>query len=356
LQYPEQIIDYQNPKTTSVIPFLIVFGLCHALIDASSAFLILGIIDIEAHLIKYLVYYNALAFGLQVPFGYLLDKYLYPKYIAIVGVLSIIISFFFTNSPMLSVFFIGIGNALFHVSGGQVALSINSRKATIPGIYVAPGGIGLALGIYLSVSPTQFIQMLFLFLLLLMFIILSIIKIPTISITKRPLSSYNYLILIVLLLFLSISIRSVVGLAINFSWKTDFYLLVFLTIFIALGKVLGGVLADRYGWMKTGLFGLLLAAPLLSFGSINPILGITGICVFNFTMPITLIAISAILPGRAGFSFGISSLALFIGALPTLTHHLIWFKNEWLFFTIILISALSLYLALHLIFIKKLNA
>ena len=119
----------------------------------------------------------------------------------------------------------------------------------------------------------------------------------------------------------------------------------------------GGILADKLGWMKTGLSGLLLAAPLLAFGAAYPISGIVGIFVFNFTMPVTLVAISNVLPGRAGLAFGIASLALFIGAVPGYTNFLGWVKLEWIVFIFIICSAGFLYFGLSYYFhMKKANS
>jgi FSR family fosmidomycin resistance protein-like MFS transporter len=158
-----------------------------------------------------------------------------------------------------------------------------------------------------------------------------------------------------MLLMFSIAIRSVIGLTIYFPWKTNVYLLIFLTFSIAIGKVFGGILADRVGLMKAGLLGLLLAIPLLTFGATNPVMGLVGVFVFNFTMPVTLVAISNALPGRAGLSFGITTLALFIGAVPTFTHYKEWFKQEWVVFTFILLAAVFLYIGLRA-FMKQKNA
>ncbi len=339
-----------NHKTSVVISFLMVYGLCHALVDASSAFLILGAIDVKSDLLKIIVLYNALAFGLQVPFGFLLDKYGQSKFVSISGIFCLSAAYMFISTPLLAVVLAGTGNALFHAGGGQVALSIKSRKAIYPAIFIAPGGIGLAAGIYLSLSHVFFNLYLFPVFLLIMIVVVFITKIPAFSITKAPVQRFNTVLLIIALLMLSICIRSLIGLSAYFPWKTNIYLLVILTFSIAFGKVMGGILADRLGWMKTGLSGLLLAAPLLAFGTAYPLAGIVGMFVFNFTMPVTIIAISNTLPGRAGLSFGITTLALFIGAVPTFTNYLGWFRQEWLVFILILFSAAFLYFGLSYYF------
>ena len=44
--------------------------------------------------------------------------------------------------PAVPVVLAGLGNALFHVGGGVVSLNLTPKRATAPGIFVAPGGLG----------------------------------------------------------------------------------------------------------------------------------------------------------------------------------------------------------------------
>ena len=91
--------------------------------------------------------YNAAAFALQAPVGFIIDKALNPKLAAIIGLVCVAVSFLFWDNIFAALIIIGIGNALFHVGGGSLVLSLKNKKATFSGIFVAPGGIGLALEI-----------------------------------------------------------------------------------------------------------------------------------------------------------------------------------------------------------------
>jgi len=42
-----------------------------------------------------------------------------------------------------------------------------------------------------------------------------------------------------------------------------------------------------------------------------------GLALFNMTMPVTLCALASQLPDSTGFAFGLSTLALLIGTVPT---------------------------------------
>lgn len=336
----------QNNSKNKTIIFLIVFSISHALVDASCALLILGSKELKENILNYIILYNVCAFGLQAFFGMMIDKYNQPKFFSILGILLLISAFVFVKHPLTMVLLAGIGNASFHIGGGYVALNINQDKALYPAIFVAPGGIGLATGIYLSKLNFYYLYLLFPILLSAMFLIIILTKLPTIAKIMKPEKTEKLIWMIILLILISITVRALIGSSIKFPWKSDLYLFVLLTLAIASGKVLGGILADKFGWMKPGLLGLLLSIPLLSFGYTNPVIGLVGICIFNFSMPITLIAISKSLPGRAGLSFGLTTMALLIGALPTFSYLKYLIRNEWIVFTLISISAFAFYLGL----------
>ncbi|NTV31201.1 MFS transporter [candidate division WWE3 bacterium] len=159
-------------------------------------------------------------------------------------------------------------------------------------------------------------------------------------------SKINYFEFILLLVLLSISIRSLVGSVLIFPWKTNIDLLIILTGAVVLGKGLGGILADKFGWVKIGVGSLALSIPFLVFGANVPFLAIVGMFLFNITMPITLVAISNIFPGRPGFAFGLTTLALIIGTIPAFFSIKQGLGNDWFVFGIITISALALYFGL----------
>jgi FSR family fosmidomycin resistance protein-like MFS transporter len=173
-----------------------------------------------------------------------------------------------------------------------------------------------------------------------------IVKIPNIN-YKTSSGKTNYFELILILLLFSILIRSFIGSVLIFPWKSNIPLAIILTLGVFLGKALGGIFADRFGWIKVALFSLLISAPVLAFYSLSPIAAIAGIFLFNMTMPITLVAISNILPGKPGFSFGLTCLALIFGTLLVYlgTASVL---NNLLILLIIIVSVIVLYFGLRL--------
>jgi len=323
----------------------------HFIVDAICAGIIFSLFAANqsvTDLAFFIVLYNVLAFGLQLPLGYLSDKLMHPKYFAIMGLLLTaiggIVALF---SPLTGIVLAGFGNALFHIGGGSISLNLTPNKASAPGIYVAPGAIGLLVGTLLG-KAGLFNPLIFSIIAFVLILIILSIKQPKINYDTKRIKKVNYLELIVLLLLLAIVSRSIIGLAISFPWKTDLLLLVVLTLGVFFGKAFGGILGDKFGWIKTGVGGLLLSAPLILFGIQNPLLGIIGIFLFNFTMPITLTASSNVFPGRPGFSFGLTCMALLIGVMPFFLEAKNIFANELLVFAIIIASAIAIFIALIL--------
>jgi FSR family fosmidomycin resistance protein-like MFS transporter len=249
--------------------------------------------------------------------------------------------------PLTAIILAGIGNALFHVGGGTVALNLKPGKAAMPGVFVAPGGIGLFAG-GMILKFYGFHPEIFAISLVCLGLIVFLIKSPSIFYEIKEAKAINYLGLTILLLLITICIRSVVGLSIVFPWKSNMTLLILLTSSIALGKGLGGFLSDYFGWIKITVGGLAISALLLFYGAQFPIAGLIGIFLFNLTMPVSLVAISNSLPGRPGFSFGLTTFAMVAGALPTFFKTKTFFSASPVILILILVSTVVLFIGLKL--------
>jgi MFS family permease len=328
--------------------FITVYSIAHFLVDTACAFLLLGVLEIK-DAIQAMLLYNAFAFVLQAPFGYLIDKYLNPKGVAIIGLILIATAYLFLNNPLTAILIASIGNALYHVGGGSLVLSLNERKATYIGVFVAPGVLGLTIGSLLSVSNSDVYNWILPVLLLGVSGIIFFIKTPRFerNIENRLPESICNIALLIVLIMIPITVRSLIGLSIEFPWKENKTLLFVLVLSLALGKVFGGILADKFGLLKIGLGGLIISAPLLAFYSTFSLFGILGASVLNFTMPVTLIAILNVLPNNKGLSFGLTTVAIFIGALPTILGTNLWLKNDIIVLSFILLAAAVLFAVLR---------
>jgi FSR family fosmidomycin resistance protein-like MFS transporter len=220
---------------------------------------------------------------------------------------------------------------------------------------VAPGALGIFAGTILA-KTGSFHAWLFFFLILLACLFMSKIKTPSINYKiQASRQNKNYVELAIMLIFISVAVRSLVGSLAVFPWKSDASLAVAMVVAVFLGKALGGILGDRFGWRKIAAGALLVSAPLITFGAPLPIVAILGLFLFNMTMPITLTAISNMLPGRPSFAFGLTCLALFIGAFPAFTEMKSLFAGNTALFAITLASVLALFIGLGLLFKTQKN-
>ena len=116
-------------------------------------------------------------------------------------------------------------------------------------------------------------------------------------------------------MFVVVCLRSYTGLTLSFPWKGQSSWGLILVFAVVLGKMAGGVLADAFGAVKTAAASLGLSAILFVFLD-YPAAGTAAVFLFNMTMPVTLWAVSQMLPGCRGFTFGLLTFGLFLGFLP----------------------------------------
>lgn len=351
-------MEYKKLSLKNISANLFVYGTAHAIVDAICAAVIFSILKNQivstADFISLVILYNVLAFGLQSIFGLTTDYFKSPRAAAFLGcILTALSAVTFLSFPIVAIVFAGLGNALFHVGGGSISLNLTPKKATAPGIYVAPGALGLLFGTLLG-KGGQFIAWPFILILAVLCLLMFVIKMPEMNYEQEVArkNKFNYFEFILLLVFLSIAIRSLVGAVLVFPWKTNIDLLVILTSAVVLGKGLGGILADKFGWIRVAVGALVLSIPFLVFGVDIPYLAIIGMFLFNITMPVTLVAISNILPGRPGFAFGLTCLALILGSLPVFGSLKQLLGGQLFIFSIILVSSLALYYGLQKYFIN----
>ena len=332
---------------------VILYGITHALVDAACAGVIFANVASKSLDMKYLVLlivlYNILAFGLQAPMGFIADNLKRPIETSVLGCLFVIFSLIVYEIPIIAICLAGIGNAFFHVGGGIVSLNLRPGKAAIPGIYVAPGALGLLIGT-LTGKGGNFTPWPFVGLLIIAIVLIITTEGPKISYCIEEKVKYDKFQLVLFLILASIAMRALIGFMLNYSWKNDSKLLIAFTLAVVLGKAFGGILGDRFGWLKTTTAGLLLSAPILAFGGHYPYIVILGVFLFNLTMPVTLVAVANMFPGRAGFAFGLTTVALLIGSFPTFTElkPVICTNNKWLILGGIFLMAFMLYKGLGL--------
>ena len=332
---------------TKTIKTVFIYGFTHLLTDAACMAALFSTIYFNALEQNFsfflIVLYNVLAFGLQSIIGDIFDKNKQPKLCAITGCILTAIAVLLWQKSLICTVLAGIGNAFFHLGGGIICLKKGQGKAAIPGMYVAPGAFGLFFGL-ISIKNGWFRPEMFALLhsFAILFIIFDKLEIEE----KQENLKYNNFVLIANFLLLAIVIRSFIGLSINLDWKDNINLILFLTLAVVGGKFLGGIIADKFGWIRTSVIALLISSPLIAFGINYPVLYIIGIFFFNFTMPVTLTALANMMKDREGFAFGLTTLALVIGSMPMFAGIKLGNDNAILIFATVVISAVLIYFAL----------
>ena len=328
-----------------------IYSIIHFIVDLSCAILVSNLITqkmgVTINLFVGILLYNFFAFAMQLPIGIIADKINKNAICSAIGCLLVAIAFGFSNFGIISCLIAGIGNAMFHIGGGIDVLNISNKKATLSGIFVSAGAMGLFFG---GKSFSVGFNKYYIVILLLVISAISLFrlynqikgKVSNLKIKKIELGKYECIAIICI--FITVCIRSYVGMILSFSWKSSSVFALLAILGVVFGKMLGGIIGDKIGFKKISI-SLLISAICFIISFTNPLIGIIAILLFNMTMPITLICLSNIFDNNKGLAFGLLTLALFVGAVPTFAGYNQLFTKIGLFI-ITLISSIILYIAL----------
>jgi MFS transporter, FSR family, fosmidomycin resistance protein len=345
---------------------LAVYTISHLVIDFSCFYILMGTFSESLEDLMVISFgfltYNIFAFGLQMFIGHFVDQHAIEHLnVALVGcflvclgvIFGVTFGFFsFNLAPWLALILCAFGNASFHIGGGIDSLVYSDGKMARGGIFVSSGAIGVTLGTVAGRSgfPAWIVITILLICLGAIYFFcssentkitpeLELINISNPKISKRS--------IIIYLCIISIIVRSFVGFQIPITWKTNTFLFILPSICAFTGKMAGGLLADRFGARNVGVSSLLIAIPFLCFFFDNILLCALGLFAFNITMSITLLGVAIQLPNRPGFSFGLTTLALLVGNIPTFFFILSEKLISIVLPILIIISAICIFLAIE---------
>jgi FSR family fosmidomycin resistance protein-like MFS transporter len=318
----------------------LVLGLAHGVADGAAGLMLGGLAQrLPLGQVALLVLaYNALAFGAQPLAGLLADRAGKPRAAALVGLALLGAGLAsFTWQPQLAVALAGLGSAAFHIGAGALALCATRGRAAGPGLFAAPGVIGLAVGGALAAASYPAIWQFFALLCVLAIALvrLEVPMLPYIAKTEdgtrktkdgidasllviHPSSSVDFEAhdFVMLVLLAAIALRSVVWSSLQFLFEGRYELLIAMALAAALGKIAGGVMADRVGWRRWTLGALALAAPLLIIGQQSLVALLVGVALLQSVTPVTLAATARLLPRYPATAAGLAlGLAIAIGGL-----------------------------------------
>ncbi|MDE6169304.1 MAG: hypothetical protein K2G28_12705 [Acetatifactor sp.] len=282
----------------------------------------------------YILIYNFCAFALQMPMGVLLDAWSErcgrrrecAFLTAAAGVLCTL------AGAVLHPAVLGIGNALFHVGGGVGTIhedGCRMWRGRGLGVFVAPGALGLYFGTLAGKSGVWRSGLGIAGVCMALFgagaaycaylqrrMVRSggagngLESLPD----SDPTGTFRLWPVTVCLAV--VILRSYMGMAVDFSWKSGVPAGALAVLALAAGKTAGGFAAARYGLRRSAVISLGAAAVCYLFPASMP-LGLGALFLFNMTMPMTLYFLVCHMSHMPGFAFGILTFGLFLGFLPS---------------------------------------
>jgi MFS transporter, FSR family, fosmidomycin resistance protein len=317
-------------------------GLAHGLSDCAAGFMIgslpqgaNGLLDTGALILLY----NVLAFGGQVPAGMLVDRLGKPKLALVLSIAMMAAALLlFPIAPLAAICLAGFGGAFFHVAGGMLALLAYPESAVGAGLFAAPGVMGLALGGYLAWIGTPALPWLAL---LGLGIMASIIALPypqPTQTTAQPAhtATLDWHDLLMLVLLLGIGLRSAVWNAFQLFHDHEHGLLLILAGAAMLGKVAGGLAANRWGWRRYAIAAMVVATPLLTLGGTSPWALVPGIFLLQSATPAAVMGMYRLMPRTPATAIGMCfGLAIAAGGIPAMMG---WQPPPWLVATLLVLA------------------
>jgi FSR family fosmidomycin resistance protein-like MFS transporter len=348
------------PTARRAVRIAAIYGVVHAIVDLGSvtavfrAARLLGAGFLTPFAL--VVGYDLSAFALQFPLGLLVDRVKGARGALLSGLVLIAAALAcIPHSAMATMLAAGVGNALFHIGAGAFVLASSGGRATPAGVFVAPGALGLGLGMWMGRQGTASVWPLA-GLLVLSFVVATLVRAPDPRAVEAPAAtpagSREWSVVLVALL-VSVAVRSFVGFASPYQAPKNMLTMVGLPFVAFAGKLIGGPISDRVGWIETSVGALVLSAPLIAFSSGSPYVLLFGLLLFQTTMPVTLTAVYLLFPKQPATAFGLPCLALIAGALPTFYPAGKALYGSHTFLALILTSVVAVYLGLTQLGVRR---
>ncbi len=307
----------------------------HFLVDAVCCATVLGplIARNGTQAFEMVSVYNFLAFATQMLTGYLADRVRRDRWLGAVSIAMLGVGGCLTlGLPWLSIGLLGLGNSLFHVSAGREVIrtqGIGGRivKSWALGFFVAPGALGICMGtlwptIMHSVSLAALLAMAVLY----GFFPPEECLEDTCNKDDMTFKGHgSWHAAAAAMMGFCVLCRAAAGSCMAPPWQGVIAWSLALGVGVVLGKMAGGILADRMGPWTVGLWALGISWLLLTMVSGHPWGFWAGQVVANLMMAVTLFVLVWLYPQRPGLMFGLAAALLFPGSLVRFMPH----REQW---------------------------
>ena len=267
--------------------------------------------------------YDFFAFVPQAIFGEIhnKNKNLNLGYLAIIF-FSLSIPMIYSDNQIiyvLAILLISFANAIMHECGAIAVATVSKEKIFPSALFVSGGTIGIVIGRYFATLRVP-IDYLFIFIVLMLFILTLTdktwcnenAKYIDVNVVNNNYSSQ----IVFIVAFFVLVVRSFMGFVLPMAWKENFTHIILLSLFLGIGKAWGGYLCDTIGYRKVAFISTIVCVPFIIFGNHFMILSLVGIMLFSMTMSITYAMLLSIIKNNPGVAFGITTIGLFVGAVP----------------------------------------
>ena len=282
-----------------------IYALVHMAVDLSCAFLVYTYVLGGEQWYLWLLLYNFCAFALQMPIGAAADRLDRNSCVAVGGCAGVLAGLLLgiVGFPAGAAVVAGIGNACFHVGGGIDVLNRSERRAAPLGIFVAPGALGIFLGTMLGRAGTEAAVWIGGLLILSAVVIRAAagreklwltsgnapfsFSVPSSSVPSSSMPSSSVpsdrTLMAAACFLAAVILRSYSGMIQNFPWKETLAGSGLILVgAVVLGKMAGGVLADKLGIQRTA-FRSMCAAAVGFLCLVYPAAGILAVFFWNMS-------------------------------------------------------------------------
>ena len=223
------------------------------------------------------------------------------------------------NLYILSILILAIGNAFLHVCGAIAVASVSKNKIFPSSLFVAGGTFGIIIGRYLANIN---VNTNYLFIPIIILALISIftakrwckseVEFIDVDIVNKK---YSHIVILLIALIV-VMVRSYMGFVIPINWKSEFYHSILLFTSLGIGKALGGLLCDKFGYKFVATVSTLFCVPFIIIGKDFMFASLFGMLLFSMTMSITYAMALSIIKNNPGVAFGVTTIGLFLGVLP----------------------------------------
>lgn len=292
------------------------FSALHGINDCIAGFLLGSLLYQGLDNIKiafYVVFYNILSFLGQPLVAFFLRIVKRPDCFVIACQIFLLLGIsIFTYGKFISILCIGISSAIVHVVGGME--SFNQRqKASDIGLFASPGIVGLAIGGVLAYGKIDALFILFIFvsfLGLIYFFLRDKKENKQEYVSKSQSIDFDDHDLIMLLLLGVISLRSIIWNVFQSIHNKEYWILLYFAIAAMLGKLVGGILSDRFGAKRYAYSSILVSIPFITFWKENYYSSLIGVFLLQSSFPATTFILLQKMKTKIDFaiaySFGVS--------------------------------------------------